>query len=97
VLRGQRPEVPNYVDGWIRQLLDRCWQSNPVARPTSQEKLKIFRENSTICREWDLEIQKAEVEFGIRKDLESGSKIVELWRSLRLKLKLPKVRLVSLW
>jgi len=42
ILQRQRPKVPNYIDGWIWKLLNRCWQSNPIARPSSQEILKIL-------------------------------------------------------
>jgi len=37
VLGGERPEVPEYVVEWIRELLKLCWQSNPVDRPSFRE------------------------------------------------------------
>jgi hypothetical protein len=95
VLQGERPKVPNYVDGWIRQLLNRCWQSNPVARPTSQEILKILRANSTTCRDTELDIQKFEVELGTRKAMDRSLKVLEMWRSLQLKLRLPTLKRLS--
>ena len=29
VLNGKHPIVPQYVEGWIHELLSGCWQSNP--------------------------------------------------------------------
>ena len=45
-----RPEVPEYVDDWTHELLDRCWQSNPVARPTIGEILNLLPANSATVR-----------------------------------------------
>lgn len=42
VLEGQRPKVPNHVDDWLCDLLRRCWQSNPQARPSFREILEYF-------------------------------------------------------
>jgi serine/threonine protein kinase len=42
VLNGQRPEVPEYVAGWLRELLRRCWQSDPAARPSFWQIQKLF-------------------------------------------------------
>lgn len=51
VLLGQRPKIPKYVDTWIRKLLTRCWQANPIDRPSFQEILDILLANSKRCRE----------------------------------------------
>ena len=34
ILQGSRPEARKYVQPWIKNLLDRCWHPNPLARPT---------------------------------------------------------------
>jgi len=84
--------LPNCVDGWIQKLLNRCRKSHPVARPSSQDILKILLANSATCRKRDLNIQKVEVGVGIRKALHRSSKFVELWRSLKLqKVKMLKI------
>ena len=41
-----RPEVPEYVEDWAHELLDRCWQSNPATRPTIGEILNLLLTNS---------------------------------------------------
>ena len=53
VLNGKRPIVPQYVEGWIHELLSRCWQSNPQDRPSFREILDIFSSNSRIARKFD--------------------------------------------
>jgi len=53
--------------------------------------------NSATCRKSDLLLQKQEVEFvrelGIRKALDRSSKIVEIKRSL--KLRLPRLKMLK--
>jgi len=49
VLSGQQPEVPHDVDKWVRNLLQRCWQFDPSARPTFGEILKLLEANSKAC------------------------------------------------
>jgi serine/threonine protein kinase len=50
VLKGQRPEVPEDVDGWVRELLRNCWEFNPAKRPTFREILNLILANSIVCR-----------------------------------------------
>ncbi|KAG0559114.1 hypothetical protein KC19_10G079900 [Ceratodon purpureus] len=47
-----RPEVPNYVDEWARELLSRCWQSNPISRPAFREILNLLSEHSPTVRDY---------------------------------------------
>jgi hypothetical protein len=37
VLNGECPMVLKYVEGWIRELLNGCWQSNPGDRPSLEK------------------------------------------------------------
>ena len=37
-----RPEVPEYVEDWASNLLCRCWQCDPKARPSVEEILDLF-------------------------------------------------------
>ena len=53
VLNGGRPKVPRYVEDWIRELLSRCWESNPRSRPTIGEILDLFVANSTEAKRWE--------------------------------------------
>ena len=46
VLNGARPIVPEYVEGWIQELLNGCWQSNPRDRPNFRDILKLLLANS---------------------------------------------------
>ncbi|KAG0559099.1 hypothetical protein KC19_10G079300 [Ceratodon purpureus] len=41
-----RPEIPKYVEDWAHNLLNRCWQSDPRARPSVGEILDILSTNS---------------------------------------------------
>ncbi|KAG0559157.1 hypothetical protein M758_10G081600 [Ceratodon purpureus] len=45
-----RPNVPEYVEEWIRELLSRCWQHDPGARPTFDEILSVLSTNSVEAR-----------------------------------------------
>ena len=36
ILQGSRPQLPKYMQPWIKNLLDRCWHPDPLARPTFQ-------------------------------------------------------------
>ena len=51
VLEGGRPEISYDVEDWTRQLLSRCWECNPDARPTIPEVLDLLVANSVIPRE----------------------------------------------
>ncbi len=33
VLNGDRPELPDYIDPWMRALLVQCWHPDPLKRP----------------------------------------------------------------
>lgn len=65
VLVGKRPKVPEYVDGWIHELLRMCWQSNPVDRPSFGVILEVLLANSKDCREMDIYRRKHEAERAI--------------------------------
>ncbi|KAG0603255.1 hypothetical protein M758_10G079400 [Ceratodon purpureus] len=41
-----RPDIPEYVEGWACNLMNRCWQSDPRARPSVGEILDILSTNS---------------------------------------------------
>ncbi|KAG0603244.1 hypothetical protein M758_10G078300 [Ceratodon purpureus] len=45
-----RPEIPEYIKGWARNLLNRCWQRDPIARPSVREVLDILSTNSARIR-----------------------------------------------
>ena len=51
VLEGGRLEIPYYVEDWTHQLLSRCWECNPDARPTILEILDLLVANSAVARE----------------------------------------------
>jgi hypothetical protein len=42
VLIGQQLKIPNYINEWIHDLLCRCWQFDPTARPTFEEIMNLF-------------------------------------------------------
>jgi serine/threonine protein kinase len=50
VLNGARPVVPEYVEGWTRELLNGCWQSNPRDRFSFGEILELLLANSRRVR-----------------------------------------------
>ncbi|KAG0556396.1 hypothetical protein KC19_11G050700 [Ceratodon purpureus] len=50
VLTGRRPTLPEYVEDWMCNLLNSCWQSNPIKRPSFEEILDIFVIYSTVAR-----------------------------------------------
>ncbi|KAG0598899.1 hypothetical protein M758_12G110200 [Ceratodon purpureus] len=43
-----RPEVPEYVDDWARELLQLCWPFDPTARPSFVEILSFIEANSEV-------------------------------------------------
>ncbi|KAG0559070.1 hypothetical protein KC19_10G076800 [Ceratodon purpureus] len=45
-----RPEIPEYVEGWARELLKWCWQCDPSARPRMEEILDLLCKNSASIR-----------------------------------------------
>ncbi|KAG0603205.1 hypothetical protein M758_10G074700 [Ceratodon purpureus] len=45
-----RPEIPEYVEGWARELLKWCWQCDPSARPRMEEILDLLCKSSTSIR-----------------------------------------------
>lgn len=45
VLSGQRPDVPDYVEDWMRGLLHRCWQPNTTDRPSFATIVLEFGKN----------------------------------------------------
>ncbi|KAG0559079.1 hypothetical protein KC19_10G077300 [Ceratodon purpureus] len=45
-----RPEIPEYVEDWARELLKWCWQCDPSARPGIEEILDLLCKNSTSIR-----------------------------------------------
>jgi serine/threonine protein kinase len=53
VLNGARPVVPEYIEGWTRELLNGCWESNPGDRPSFGEILDLLLANSKAVREFD--------------------------------------------
>jgi serine/threonine protein kinase len=53
VLNGERPMVPKYVEGWIQELLNGCWQSNPRDRPNFGKILELFLANSRYVKARD--------------------------------------------
>ena len=46
IMQDLRPEVPDFGNEWTRDLLWRCWESNPRARPSFGEILRLFVANS---------------------------------------------------
>jgi serine/threonine protein kinase len=58
VLNGVHPLVPEYVEGWMQELLKACWQPNPRNRPSFGEILELFLVNSRDVRT-DEEYSKA--------------------------------------
>jgi serine/threonine protein kinase len=45
VINGGHPMVPDYVDDWVHGLLNKCWQSNPGARPSFDDILNLILAN----------------------------------------------------
>ncbi|KAG0603162.1 hypothetical protein M758_10G070900 [Ceratodon purpureus] len=48
--QGLCPEIPEFVEGWARELLKWCWQCDPSARPTIKEILDLLLRNSAFLR-----------------------------------------------
>ncbi|KAG0625437.1 hypothetical protein M758_2G055200 [Ceratodon purpureus] len=42
VLNRGRPELPKYVNGWLHELLSKCWEHNPSKRPSFRDILDVF-------------------------------------------------------
>lgn len=62
VLVGERPSLPNHVDGWLQDLLRWCWESNPLSRPSFREILEVFLANSKTFRKFDAISKEKEAE-----------------------------------
>ncbi|KAG0554771.1 hypothetical protein KC19_12G117400 [Ceratodon purpureus] len=41
-----RPELPEHVEDWARELLQWCWKSDPIARPSFEDILSFIELNS---------------------------------------------------
>ncbi|KAG0554775.1 hypothetical protein KC19_12G117800 [Ceratodon purpureus] len=41
-----RPELPEHVDDWVCKLLQWCWKSDPIARPSFEDILNFLEANS---------------------------------------------------
>jgi serine/threonine protein kinase len=52
VLSGKCPELPEYVEEWVCELLGSCWEYDPEARPTIEEILVILVEHSEEARKY---------------------------------------------
>lgn len=50
VVQGERPIIPPSVDNSIRNLIKRCWDSNPEKRPTFSEILEFLQNSNKIQR-----------------------------------------------
>ncbi|KAG0627611.1 hypothetical protein M758_2G215200 [Ceratodon purpureus] len=50
VIRGKRPEVPEYVEEWVQKLLCDCWQHDPAKRPSFGEIVNLIYSNSSRIR-----------------------------------------------
>ncbi|KAG0603160.1 hypothetical protein M758_10G070700 [Ceratodon purpureus] len=48
--QGLCPEIPEFVEGWAREVLKWCWQCDPSARPTIKEILDLLLRNSAFLR-----------------------------------------------
>ena len=46
VISGLCPTVPRFVEEWTVDLLRRCWEHSPMARPTIGEIMSILEANS---------------------------------------------------
>ena len=45
IIQGRFPKVPGTVPGFARDIIERCWSTDPEARPTFTEVRRIFAEN----------------------------------------------------
>ncbi|KAG0599020.1 hypothetical protein M758_12G120800 [Ceratodon purpureus] len=43
-----RPELPEHVDDWAGELLQWCWKSDPIARPSFEDILSFIEANSEL-------------------------------------------------
>ncbi|KAG0613405.1 hypothetical protein M758_6G100400, partial [Ceratodon purpureus] len=80
--QGRRPELPKYVDDWTQELLGRCWEKDPAARPSFQEIMDIISTNSAKVKNYHLQVQLAEEEDSkeeerIRRSLSLADPIVD--------------------
>ncbi|KAG0586745.1 hypothetical protein KC19_2G113700 [Ceratodon purpureus] len=53
VLNGGRPDLPEYVEDWMHELVTRCWDDNPSKRPLFKDILNILTNHSAIVRDRD--------------------------------------------
>ena len=60
VFNGGRPEIPEYVDVWARQLLMWCWHPNPRDRPSFGDIVDLLSANSAAVRDYQLRKQQDE-------------------------------------
>ena len=66
VLNGQRLEMPEHVDNWARELLNKCWQFNPTDRPSFGEILDFLLAESEGAKRFD------EKRREMMKEIEAG-------------------------
>ena len=59
----QHPKVPEYVDDWVCELLHRCWEEDPQARPSFKEIMHILSTNSVVVRNFQVKVQEWEEEL----------------------------------
>ena len=45
VYSGTRPIMPSDIDGWLKDLIERCWHGSQSERPDFKEIVRQFKKN----------------------------------------------------
>lgn len=79
ILKGNRPKVPEYVDGWIHKLLRRCWEGDPEKRPTFVDIMCFLEAHSAVVRKMITETGLEHYTY-YAKDGNFEHQLIERWK-----------------
>jgi len=64
LLAGERPEIPGTVKRWVRDLINRAWQTDARARPSFAEIDQELRRNGLAIAREGVDIEKVGAYLG---------------------------------
>lgn len=73
--------MPEFVDGWIHELLHRCWEGDPKKRPTFVKIMCLLEENSAVVRKMITETGLEHYTCYV-KDGNFEHQLIERWKRL---------------
>ena len=44
IYQGKRPDIPNWIPHWLKELILNCWQTDLTLRPSAEDIYNLFKE-----------------------------------------------------